>query len=60
MRTITVVVGDPCRNLGPGVVEIEEQGIVEQLIAHAPLKLSTKPFWIGLPGAIDVSRIAPR
>jgi hypothetical protein len=37
VRTVAVVVGGSDRNLCPGVVEIEEQGLVEQFIAHPPV-----------------------
>src|SRR5262245_28597330 len=33
-----VVVGDPCRNLGLGVFEIEEQRLVQELVAHAAVE----------------------
>jgi hypothetical protein len=33
-----IVVGDPGSDLGAGVVEVEEQGFVEQLIAHSACK----------------------
>ena len=29
-----------------------EQGLVQLLVARRPLKVSTKAFWIGLPGAM--------
>jgi hypothetical protein len=38
VRTVAVVVGNPHRNLRPGVVKIEEQGLVEQFIAHATVE----------------------
>ena len=34
MRPLEIVVGDPVGDLGAGVVEIEEQGLVEQLVTH--------------------------
>lgn len=51
MRPSDIVVGDLGSDLGAGVVDVEEQGFVEQLIAQL-LKLSMKPFWIGFPGAM--------
>lgn len=35
VRAFAIVIGDLCRNLGPGVIEIEEQRQVQELIAHA-------------------------
>src|SRR5277367_549561 len=52
MRPALVVIVDPVRDLGPGMIEAEEQALVEKLVAHAPLKLSQKPFCIGFPGAM--------
>ena len=54
MRPALVVVVDPVRDLAPGMIEAEEQALVEKLVAHAPermrpLKLSQKPFCIGFP-----------
>src|SRR6478735_10771164 len=34
VRTLAVVVGDPCRDLGLRVVEIEEQRLVQEFVAH--------------------------
>lgn len=34
MRALAVLIADPIRNLGAGVVEAEEQGFVEKLISH--------------------------
>jgi hypothetical protein len=34
------------------VIETEEKGFVEKLVRIRPLKLSQKPFCIGLPGAM--------
>ena len=52
MRPVTVVVGNPRRNPCPGVVGIEEQVSLSNSSRMRPLKLSTKAFWIGLPGAM--------
>src|SRR6476659_2996793 len=52
VRTLPVVVGDPCRDLGLRVVEIEEQRLVQEFAAHPPVKPPTKAVWIGLPGAM--------
>ena len=34
VRSPNIVVSDPVSDLGAGVVEIEEKGLVEQFIAH--------------------------
>jgi hypothetical protein len=39
------------------VIEAEEQGFVEKLVPHPALKLSQKPFCIGLPGAMKCQSI---
>src|SRR5215207_5383099 len=36
--TASVVVGDPAREAGPGVVETEEQRLVQKLVTHAPVE----------------------
>src|SRR5450755_1068186 len=33
-----VVIVDPVRDLGPGMIEAEEQALVEKLVAHAPVE----------------------
>jgi hypothetical protein len=38
MRTASVVVGDPAREAGPGVVETAEQRLVQKLVRHAPVE----------------------
>ena len=38
MRPPDIVVGDPSGDLGAGVIEIEEQGLVEQFIAHPAIE----------------------
>src|ERR1700722_20617930 len=38
MRPSPVVIVDPVRDLGPGVIEAEEQALVEKLVAHAPVE----------------------
>ncbi len=35
-----------------GMTKIEEQALVQRLVAHGQLKDSTKPFGIGLLGAM--------
>ena len=35
MRTLVIVVGNPNRDLRAGVVEVEEQRLIEKLVAHA-------------------------
>ena len=53
MRTPMVVVVDPSGDLCPGVVEAEEQASRSRSSSRMrPLKLSQKPFCIGLPGAM--------
>jgi len=41
MRSPEIVVGDPVGDLGAGVVKIEEQGLVEQLVAHPTIDEAT-------------------
>ena len=57
MRPPDIVVGDPGGDLGAGVIEIEEQGLVEQLIPHPAIK-ALKPFCIGFPGAMKCQSMA--
>src|SRR6201994_4759142 len=38
VRPSLVVIVDPVRDLGPGMVEAEEQALVEKLVAHAPIE----------------------
>jgi hypothetical protein len=38
MRPALVVVVDPVRDLAPGMIEAEEQALVEKLVAHAPVE----------------------
>ena len=52
VRPAAIEVDRPAGDRRFGVGEREEQGLVEKLVAHAPLKLSTKPFWVGLPGSM--------
>ncbi len=59
MRALVVVIYDPGRDLEPGMSKAEEQGLVEQLFAHATIdpnggeaNLSQKAFCIGLPRAM--------
>ena len=52
VRSVGVVVDPPCFDDLPRFVEIAEQVLVEALVTQAPLKLSMKPFCIGLPGAM--------
>jgi hypothetical protein len=42
MRTLAVVVADPIRNLRAGLIEAEEQGFVEQLVAHPAIEAFTE------------------
>ena len=39
-------------DLLPGLADGREQRLVQQFVPEAPLKLSTKPFCIGLLGAM--------
>ena len=34
MRSLAIVIGDPCRDFGPCLIGIEEQRIVQELVAH--------------------------
>ena len=47
-----IVIVDPICDLCPGLIEAKEQALVEKLVSHGPLKLSQKPFCMGLPGAM--------
>ena len=47
-----VVVGSPVFDDLPGMAVAGEQVFVETLITETPVKLSTKPFCMGLPGAM--------
>src|SRR5215212_5917194 len=38
MRPALVIVGNPSRNSGSGVIEAEEQGLVQELVPHAPVE----------------------
>jgi hypothetical protein len=42
MRTLAIVVGDPIRNLRAGLIEAEEQGFVEHLVAHPAIEAFTE------------------
>ena len=42
MRALAVVVVGPSRNFGLGVIEAEEQGFVEKLIAHPAVEAFTE------------------
>ena len=48
MRALAVVVAGPRRDLGPRIVEFDEQRLVQALVVHAPLQLPTT----GLRGAM--------
>lgn len=59
MRPTGVVIFDQRRAFLTGVVEAEKQGLLEHLFAHpavdpkgGEVKLSAKPFWVGLPGSM--------
>jgi hypothetical protein len=42
MRTPLVVIVDPVRDLCPGMIEAEEQALVDKLVAHAPVAARAK------------------
>lgn len=44
--------------LARGIVEIEEQGLVEQLVAHLAVEALGKPFCIGFAGAMICQSMA--
>jgi hypothetical protein len=52
VRSIGVVVDPPFLDDLASLVEICEQVFVQAFVTQRPLKLSTKPFCIGLPGAM--------
>ena len=47
VRPSLVVIVDPVRDLGPRVIEAEEEALVESSSRMRPLKLLQKPFCIG-------------
>ena len=52
VRSLGVAVVDPAGQDRAGLADGEEQGLVETLVARAAVKPSTKPFWVGSPGAM--------
>ncbi|MCP1909543.1 hypothetical protein J2R96_002023 [Bradyrhizobium elkanii] len=52
MGAFAIVVGDPCREFGPGIVETEEQRLIQELVAHPAVKALDEAVYIGLPGAM--------
>jgi hypothetical protein len=52
VRSASIEVGHPASEHGAGVVETEEQGLVQEFVRSRPWKLSQIPFCIGLPGAM--------
>lgn len=48
------MVGNPGRDLGAGIVEIEEQGLVEQLVAHAAVEALDRAVLHRLAGRDEV------
>ena len=53
MRSVQIVVDPPVFNNVPGMTIAAEQVLVETFVSRSrPLKLSTKPFCMGLPGAM--------
>jgi hypothetical protein len=47
-----VVVVAPCRDQMAGMAQAGEEMLIEALVAEPADKVSTKPFCMGLPGAI--------
>lgn len=43
MRALLVVVGNPNRDLRAGVVEVEEQRLIEKLVTHAAIEALREP-----------------
>jgi hypothetical protein len=39
---------DPFRNGAVGMIDAEEQALIQQLVVHALSRLSTNPFCLGL------------
>ena len=52
MGSFLIVVAPPAVQDGSRVQQGVEEGLVEQLVSEPPLKLSKKPFCIGLPGGM--------
>src|SRR3954447_2394761 len=54
--TLLVVIGDPARDPGAGMVETEEQALVEKLVTHSAVEAFTRAdrrrwiFCLGLSG----------
>jgi hypothetical protein len=56
VRPSLVVIVDPVPDLGPGMVKVEEQALVEKLVAHAPVgQFAAMPRRTLLPPPNDVS-----
>jgi hypothetical protein len=45
---LLVVIGDPTRDPGAGMVEAEEQALVEKLVAHSAVEALAEPVLHGL------------
>lgn len=53
MRAVIVVVDDPTRDYRSGVVEVAEQGLVEEFVPHPVVEAASQmPFCMGRPGAM--------
>jgi hypothetical protein len=44
MRALAILVVNPFRELGAGVIETEGQGFVEKLVPHRPFEAFTEAF----------------
>jgi hypothetical protein len=52
VRAHLIVVEAPPFDHGAGLGQAGEHLLVQALVADLPMKLSTKAFWVGLPGAM--------
>jgi hypothetical protein len=52
MRASLIVIVDPVPDLGPGVIEAEEQALVEKLVAHAHVKTLAEAILHWLSGSV--------
>ena len=51
---LLVVIGDPTRDPGAGVVETKEQAFVEKLVAHSTIEALAEPVLHRLAGGDEV------
>jgi len=47
VRPLEIVVGNPIRDLGASIVKFEEQGLVEQFVAHPAIDGEDGPAFLG-------------